>query len=403
MLIALAWKNIWRNKKRSTIIILAAAFGLWGGIYSSAIWMGMAESMVEMSIDRDLGHIQIHNKGFLDNININNYIENPDDIVNSLKENPLIEIISKRVLFEGMAASPTSSMGIQIVGVDTTTESQISSINENIIAGSYFGTNKRNEILVGKKLAERLKLKLKSKLVISFQSVNGDIHYEACRIVGIFKTAATLFDQGHIFIKQSDLQRILGKNISHEIVIRTVTAKDMFSVYDEVVLDYPDLDIKSWRQLAPELAYTSSVMEIFTYFFVGIILFALLFGIINTMLMSVLDRTKELGMLLSIGMAKLKVFSLILLETVFLSITGGIVGLLISFSTIAYSYNTGLDFSYLSESLGSFGASTMIYPFLPLHMYIILFIMIMFTAIIAAIMPAVKAIKLRPAEAIRTY
>ena len=121
------------------------------------------------------------------------------------------------------------------------------------------------------------------------------------------------------------------------------------------------------------------------------------------MFMSVLDRTKELGMLLSIGMAKFKVFKLILLETIFLSITGGIIGLLISFLSIAYSNNTGLDFSYMSESLGSFGASTIIYPILPLQMYITLFIMIMFTAIIAASMPAIKAIQLRPAEAIRTY
>ena len=120
MLIVLAWKNIWRNKKRSLIIVLAATFGLWGGIYSGAIWMGMGESMVDMSIDRNLAHIQIHKKGFLDNVSISNYLENADDIFSTLQQIPLIKYISQRTLYEGMAASPTSSMGVKIVGIDTT-------------------------------------------------------------------------------------------------------------------------------------------------------------------------------------------------------------------------------------------------------------------------------------------
>ena len=358
MLINLAWKNVWRNKKRSTIILLAVAFGLWAGIYSGAIWIGMGESMVDSAIDRQLGHIQIHSEGFLDNINIQNDIPEAAKMITVIATLDSVTHVAGRTMFEGMCASPTSSFGVRIVGVDPEVESKISSIHDKVIKGTYFNSNKRNTIVIGAKQADRLKLKINSKTVISFQSPDGDIQYEACRVVGIYKTNSTFFDQANIFLSQANLNKILGRDMIHEIVIRTHTSKAMLPVYNDLELRFANLDVENWKTLAPELDYTAAVMELFTYLFVGIILFALLFGIINTMLMSVLDRTRELGMLMAIGMSKLKIFGMILIETIFLSFSGAVIGLMIAWLTIAWSNMGGLDFTALSESLGSFGADT---------------------------------------------
>lgn len=403
MLYTLAWKNIWRNKKRSTIILLAITFGLWGGLYSGALWMGMGESMVDTAINRDLAHLQIHEKGFLNNIRINQSIPNAETIIKQIAGEVETKAVSGRTLFEGMAASSTSSFGVRINGIVPEVEQKVSSISTKLVTGQYFGTGKRNEIVIGKKLAERLKLKLNNKIILSFQSLDGDIQYESCRVVGIFRSASSLFDQSNVFLTQTTLKKILGKDLIHEIVIRSKNAELMYPLYDRLKAQYTELEVKSWRDLAPELAYTAAVMESFTYMFVGIILFALLFGIINTMLMSVLERTHELGMLLAIGMSKFRVFMMILIETIYLSITGGILGFIIGALSISQSQNIGLDFSALSESLGSFGASTIIYPVMPTEMYLEFFVMIIFTALCAAIMPALKAIRLQPSEAIRTY
>ncbi len=241
-------------------------------------------------------------------------------------------------------------------------------------------------------------------MVLSFQDLQGNIAYIACRVTGIYKTNSTPFDESNVFVQQADLFRILeSESILHEIAIRVMNVENIESVADAIKNRYPDLQTERWDELAPELAYLSESTAIYSYLFVGIILFALLFGITNTMLMSVVDRIRELGMLMAIGMKKGRVFMMILLETVMLSVTGGISGTIVGVATIVYYGHSGIDLSAIATSLESWGASTMLYPFLPLAMYIGLIVMVLLTANIAALMPAWKAIHLKPSEAIRNY
>ena len=188
MLLSLAWKNIWRNKKRSLIIIAAITFGLWGGIFSSAIMVGMMESMVETSISRHLSHIQIHKKDYEKDRDVRNYIPDGINVLNATRTVQGLQAASGRTILVGMAASPTSSYGVDIIGIVPEDSKKVTDIYANIIEGSYFESNRKNPILIGRKLAERLNLKINSKVVLSFQNLEGGIAYTACRVVGIFKT-----------------------------------------------------------------------------------------------------------------------------------------------------------------------------------------------------------------------
>jgi putative ABC transport system permease protein len=404
MLIALAWKNIWRNKKRSLIVIIAITFGLWGGLMSGAIMMGMSESMIVTAIERDIAHIQIHKKTYSQNKDVRNYIPDGIGILNQVRENPEVKAASGRTLIYGMAASPASTFGVKIVGIDPQVAEKVTTINKHLIDGAYFPGSTRNPIVLGKKLADRLNLKLKSKIVLSFEGLNGEIVYIACRVVGIYKTESAQFDEMNVFVNQNDLFRILDTEpIIHEIAIRLNQSEALPLVDAQLKEQFKQLKIQNWKELAPDLAFLAETMKSFTYLFVAIILFALLFGITNTMLMSIMDRVRELGVLIAVGMKKFKVFLMILTETIFLSLTGGILGILIGGASIAYFNFAGIDLSAFSASMESFGASTSIFPYLPLAMYIVLTIMIVVAANFAAIMPAWKAIHLQPSEAIRTY
>lgn len=404
MLVALAWKNIWRNKKRSLIIILAISFGLWGGLFSDAVMMGSVESMVETAISRNLSHIQIHKKDYDKDKDIRNFIPKGTDIAESIRRMPGVEAVSGRTLIYGMAASPASSFGVLINGINPEDAVRVTDIHEQITEGDYFGSTRRNQIVIGRKLAERLNLSLHGKVVLSFQDLEGNITYIACRVTGLYKTNSTQFDEANVFVLQSDLFRILGSEpIVHEIAVRVTNTEKLDAVVAGIKNKFPDLVTERWDEIAPELAYLNDTTMIYSYFFVGIILFALLFGIMNTMLMSVVDRVRELGMLMAIGMKKGRVFMMILFETIMLSLTGGVAGTVVSVATIAYYNHSGIDLSAIATSLESFGMSTMLYPFLPAAMYIILTVMILFTANIAALMPAWKAVHLIPSEAIRNY
>jgi ABC-type lipoprotein release transport system permease subunit len=404
MLISLAWKNIWRNKKRSLIIIAAITFGLWGGIFSSAIMVGMMESMVETAISRDLSHIQIHKTDYDTDKDVRNYIPDGYKVFENARSIEGVGAAAGRTKIIGLAASPSSSYGVTIIGIVPEYSKQVTDIYANIIEGSYFESDRRNPILIGRKLAKRLNIKLHSKVVLSFQNLEGEITYIACRVVGVFKTNSSQFDELNVYVAQKDIFRILESDpIIHEIAIRSESVENIDIVRDNLRSRYSGLQIESWDEMAPELAYISETTGIYMYIFVGIILFALLFGITNTMLMSVVDRIRELGVLIAIGMKKSKIFIMIILETVLLSLTGGLCGIVVGVLSISYYGNNGIDLSAISGSLESFGATSILYPFLPVMMYVVLTIMIIIAANIAAILPAWKATHLVPSEAIRAY
>lgn len=402
MLTSLAWKNVWRNQKRSAIIIAAISFGLWGGLLAGAVMIGWGDSMVSSAIDRDLGHIQIHQSDFTKDHDVNEYIPNGSKIISNIVKIPGVAGVSGRTVVMAMAASPTSTFGVQINGIKPDQAQTVTKIATMIKEGNYLVSDSRNRIVIGEKLAKRLNLKLHSKIVLSFQALDSTMVSAAFRVEGIYKSEAASFDESHVFVNQSDLIRLLGgSTVIHEIAIRTTTSELMPQVLNKLKTEYPNLSLESWKQLAPEIAATVSAMGQWSYIFIGIILLALIFGITNTMLMAVMERRHELGILIGVGMRRVKVFIMILLETIMLSLTGGIGGLILGGVTIKILSHYGIDFSAFSASLESFGASAVMYPTLPLTMYISLVVMLIVAALIGASLPAWKAVRLKPSTAIR--
>lgn len=402
MLTTLAWKNIWRSPKRSGIIIVAITFGLWGGLLAGAVMMGWGESMVNSAIDRDLGHIQIHMPGFTRERDVNNYIPDAEDMVASLRSVPGVSGVSGRTIVDGMAASPASTFGVSIYGVVPDRAKQVTDIDQLIIEGRYLSSQDRNPAVIGRKLAERLNLRLNAKVILSFQALDSTMVSAAFRIRGIFKSESSPFDESHVFVNRNDLARLLGgRTVIHQIAIRVENSQLVPSVQTALQSDYPDLSVQTWKQIAPEVAVTASSMEFWSYIFVGIILLALVFGITNTMLMAVMERTRELGILIAVGMKRARVFRMILLETIMLSLTGGIGGMIFGWITIRVLAHTGIDFSAFAASLASFGTAAVLYPFLPVKMYIVLVVMIIVAATMGATLPAWKAVHLMPSRAIR--
>ncbi|WP_456407317.1 ABC transporter permease [Caldithrix abyssi] len=402
MLFALAWKNIWRNKTRSLIVILAIAFGLWGGLFSGGLMVALGDSMVKSAIDRDLAHIQIHHPKYDENKSIQRFIPQAEEVLLKLKTVQGLAGISARTRFLGMASSATSSYPVQICGINAQQEKEVTTIYQRLVAGSYFNSPKENAIVIGQKLAQRLNLRLHSKLVLGFEGLDGELINVACRIVGIYRTESSRFDESHVFLKSDFLVSNIGRPAIHEIAIRLKDSSQLTEKTNLLKSWFPDLLVESWKERSPETAFISDMMILYTYFFLVFILFAVLFGITNTMFMSVVDRVRELGMLMAIGMKRMRVFTMILLESIMLSITGGFVGVIIGGLTIFLTNHTGINLTIFKASLEFFGSSSVLYPTLPAELYAYLTILIVFTASAAAIMPAIKAIRLEPAKAIRT-
>ena len=404
MLLTLAWRNIWRNKKRSLIIISAIAVGLCCGLFASATMFGMWDSMINTTIDRDLGHFQIHSKSFEDEKLVTDTIPDFQNVISTIESYKFVSGVSSRILIEGMASSATTSNGVRILGINPDNERKVTSVYKQIVNGSYFEEDWKNQIVIGEKLATNLGIREKSKIVLSFQGIDGSIIYGAFRVTGIYRTESSIFDKANVFIKEGDILNLINsKLISNEIVVRLSSVQQVDSVYIPIKNHYSDLSVKYWGELAPELKFYYEMLIVQMNIFVGIILFALLFGITNTMLMSVMERVREFGVLMAVGMKRSRVFLMIMMETISLSFIGGIVGLILAIIFIQYFGNVGINLSAFTEGLSQWSLGTRLYTSLPFSFYPPLALMILATAIIGALYPALKAIKLKPATAIRTF
>lgn len=402
MLTTIAWKNIWRNKRRSIIMISAIAVGLWGAVFAVGIFSGMYDTMVSSAIDRDLAHIQLHLKGFRDEHSITMIIPEPEVKTGMIQNIPGVKSISMRIVIEGMGSSPTSSQGVKIVGIDPVVEGRTTAVARRMVSGGYFERNEKLPIVIGRKLAEKLGVKLRSKIVLSFQRTDGSIVYGAFRIAGIFDTESTVFDGGTVFVRHFDLDALTGTHLVHEIAIRLTTNDSLTVAATRVAALFPNLDVETWKDIAPELKLAESA-DVYMSIFVGIILLALLFGITNTMLMSVLDRVREIGMLIAIGMKRRRVFRMIVLETILLSLTGSVLGVVVGWATVAWFHQAGINLSWFSDGLSQYGISSMLYPMIHLSLYPTIGLMVIVTACLSALYPAMKAIRLNPASALATF
>jgi len=403
MIPSFAWRNLWRNKLRSFIIIGAVTLGIFAGIFLTAFTNGMVNSRIQSIISTEMSHIQIHQPGFLDNDQFSLVIANADSVVNLVRETPDVVAASKRIIINSMVASAETGTGVKIIGIDPENEIKVTDLSSKIFSGKYIDSADRNPVVISERLAQKLKVSLKNKIIITVQDVNKNITGGAFRIVGIFRTDNSMFDEANVFVRGTDLSRLTGLkgHEAHEIAI-LLNKNETDDVTKILSGMFPNLEVKSWKQLSPEAGYLVSAMNQYMFIFIIVILIALCFGIINTMLMVIMERIHELGMLMAIGMNRVRVFAMIMLETVFLSLTGGISGLIIGYTAIKYFAKAGINLYFWKEAFSELGYSAYIYPVTDTKTMAITVILVMIAGIISALYPAYKALKLNPSEAIRT-
>ena len=402
MIIKLGWKNVWRNPVRSGVVITAVLLGTWAGIFLAAFTNGMTQQYVSDHLNTYLGHVQLQNPMFQEERLSKYNITNVDEIEQWLKEEPRVTQWVKHSLAPGLASSSANSFGVTIKGVDPENEARFSDLPGYIQQGSFFGKEVRNPVVIGRKLAKELDIELGSKLILNFQDVDTELTAGAFKVVGIFETTNTSWDKNNVLVNKSDLNRLLGaSSLTHSIMLRIKDFKQADRFAKEVEAGFPGLRVESWGDAAPELRYMDEMMDVTIYIFMIIIIIALTLGILNTMLMVIMERTRELGMLMAVGMGKLRIFSMVVLETVFLTLVGAPGGLLLGYATNTLFGTIGINLSGFSEGLSAYGYATMVYPELTGMHYLNITLLIAAAALIAAIYPSYKALQLKPVEAIR--
>ena len=402
MIISLAWRNIWRNKIRSLIIMFSVGLGLFAGLAVNALYSGMMKGRLYDLIFHEIGHIQIHHPGFKVDYNPNDTIEGSLKLMQYLKDDSNVYAYSVRSLTTAMLASASGSSGVLVNGIDVWAENKTSGLKSKLISGRELNPESKKEIMIGKKLADKMKLHLGSKVVLTFTDTSSSLISGAFRTAAIFKSVNSAFDEQQVYVSKNTLDHYLGtKDRCHEIA---VVLKDNESTNKEKI-NFSKItrkvQIESWSDIAPEIQLMSDTVDVYAVAIIIIIMFALSFGILNTMLMALLERTREIGMMEALGMSLGKIVKLVVLETLFLTMTGLPLSLVVSYFIIDYYHQQGMDLSGMgNEMMNSFGFNTLIYPEFPTERLPAIMAIVLITALTASLLPALRMIKLNPVKSL---
>ncbi len=386
-------------------MIAALALGLFAGVFILAFMKGVIDARIESATQTELGHLQIHAPRFQENNNIHFSIENADEMVEAIESLDSVKAASRRLIAEPFIMAAHGTGGGKLIGVEPEREKMVTDIREHVIEGTYLEKNTRMPpVLVGEKLAKKLRLQIGTRINMQMVDLHGNLSSKGFRVGGIYRTTNTSYDESTLFVRFSDLQEQLGTNDrqAHEIAIMLQEGDWAAEVKPAIQQVAGKEKVQTWKEISPEMAMLTNSMDQYMYVFILIILLALCFGIINTMLMAVLERVKEIGMLMAVGMNKRRIFLMIILESVLLTLTGGVLGIIIGTAITKIFETTPINLSMFAEGLESYGFAAQVYTSLESQTLIVIAVLVVITGILSAIYPARKALKLNPAEATRT-
>jgi putative ABC transport system permease protein len=395
----LAWRNIGRNRTRSLVFMGAALLGFAMALFTLNTMKSISRQRLNDAINIQTSDLQIHKKGFMDDREITFTIPNAQGLITMLRQTPGVGWVSKRLAFNAVVASPENSVVGEIKGVVPADENKITVLNDFLIAGDMLNERQRLPILVSQKTAEKLKLKLNGKLVLTLKSANGELTGGMFRVVGVFATPSTPFDESTFIARFDDLAALAGLDAPHELAIKLYNPAAFNAVKTQIQQKLPsDCQIDDWKFLLPELAAFDGFINMVGVLTTIIIILGLGFSLMNTMNMIIQERTPEIGMLRAIGQTRWSVFLTLITEGLLMMLIGALGGILLGTVFIKMANIWGIP---MSNGLESLGIRPVVYPEFDVSLLtMVLFIALVLTILIS-IIPASKVWRLQTAEALK--
>jgi ABC-type lipoprotein release transport system permease subunit len=404
MFFRLGWRNIWRNPRRTAVIMTAIIIGVWSMIFLGALMRGITDEMVRNGIATLTGHVQVHHRGYRNDPVIENSITDPRDVETVLgKVLPSGARWTERVRVNAVVSNARHSAGVTFVGIDPSREAKVSFIGGAVAEGRYLKPDDKYGIVVGEALVDKFETKLGRKMLVMSQSKEREIASRSFRIVGIFRSDMKATEKQYVFVTRTAAQQMLKmKDEISEISVVLDDSKEVNRIADtlKTVLSSADYEIQTWRELLPLITAYLSIYDGFIFIWFVVVFIAMGFGIVNTTLMAAFERIHEFGLLKSLGMKPWWVIKEVLVESFFILLIGTIIGNIFSFLSILALSANGIDLSALAAGSEFVGMTRVIYPALHLKDLIGANLVVFVLGLVVSLYPAVKAARFTPIEAL---
>lgn len=398
----IAWRNVTRNRYRSLITIASITIGFASLIFIRAFVDGAHYQMVDNYTGLVSGHIQIHRDGFHKKMGLQRSIRSPQSIIDAIGDISAIEAYAGRVKEYALISSAEHSSGVLLMGIDPDRERSITDLHRRVPEGTFPANDA--QIVIGKDLADLLNVSIGDKIVVIAQAYDGSLASAAYRVSGLLDTGAEELDKGLALITLGASQElfVLGNMVS-EIAIKTGSHENVGAVTDSLRdrLDTDTFEILPWQEISPILVQWIEFDVTFINVLLLIVLMVIATGILNTLLMGILERVREFGIMLALGTKRSQILLMIALESILLGAVGITCGLVIG-TTLSYYFGVhGIDLSAFSTAMNDYYTGSVIFTRISLGYVIVYGVTMLLTSIIVSIYPAWRAASLKPVDAIR--
>ena len=401
VLTRLAWRYLWRNHRRTIIMLSAITVGVWAMIFMTALTRGMVDQMIKDGISVLPGHVQVHNPAFLDDPSVSNRIALDDAELDDAFESAGFKAWASRVKVPAVIASEYESRGVTLLGIDPAAEREFSFVSYDDVEGRFLENVDDNGVVIGKKLANTLDTEVGKRIVLMSQDPDNEIADRGFRVVGLFTANMPAFEESFVFVGKKAAQKMLRIGDSTtEIVFLGDDYRNIEPTY-ELVKQRVDgsLDISRWYEVDTYLGTMLKVMDGFVLIWVVVIFLALSFGLVNTLVMAVFERIREIGLMLALGMKPASILGQIIIESMLLLAVGLAIGDVLAWATIQ-PLQGGIDISAVAEGMEMMGASSVLYPKLYWSDIILANVVVLMLGFLASLSPAWRASRYEPVEAI---
>ena len=405
LLVKIAARGIGRNPQRTALTITATAFGVGAFVFLIGFVDGYLVQLVDNSTGYVTAHIQVQHPRFRTEMEPVNSLADAERLLRQVRAVPQVAAAAPRVQSMALANSATQSQNFMLVGIDPAAERQVTFMDRAVRSGRMLQPGGDQDVVLGDRLAEKLGLRLGEKVVVMTQAADGSVGSAAYRVAGLFDTGSDAFDATLGFVTLPAAQNLLGMagRVS-SIAVRLEDRDRLDAVRDAIAaLLPPDAAVAvTWRSLLPELDQMIEYVRVVLGLITGIVLSVVAIGVMNTLMMSVMERTREFGIMMALGTRPRAIVTLVLYESMVLAVVGIAAGLALGIPVVGYFGAQGVDLSRYAKGLqGIPGLTGIIYPVVLAGSVARPVLLLLGLSALAALYPAWRAARLQPAEAIR--
>jgi ABC-type lipoprotein release transport system permease subunit len=397
LILKMAWKNSFMRLSRTLLVIIMIGVSMSMMLGIQGIYDGMVNNMVDKNRRSDSGDITIFAKDYRVNRDLLYRIKNAHEIKNEIQKMDGVEAVVLRLRADGLLSTARKSSFASVIGIDLNEEERFGKFSEFLKEGTV--DLQKQGAIIGVELAKTLKVRVGSKIIFSTQDGSGEINSIALYIRAIVQTTNIALDNSAIFIDIGQLHNFLGTASTEatQISIRGNGEK----LYGELKAKYPNLDVKTFLELQPMIKQMQDLMVIFnsvTFFIVMSVVFVGIFGV---MYVSILDRIREFGIMLSVGMHYKYIRLQIFFEALFVGLMGYLSGAVLGAVILVYLKNKGIDLSSFSDALEMWGYESVIHGTIKISYFTTTFASIITASLFSILIPLRKIKKLNPIEVIK--